>query len=321
MIPVPLPPTHENLQGSPLALAAYARLLPLESRDPIRVRLPGWMMIHAPSVAGQTYVATCIANSETDEEVIEWGNWFILYFAKYFKANLHKPPPTPPEHPSRPDLDVIREQILATLHETPQSHSDAKKYALIRDDYRCMLSGLVDTMSYLGSRRLQSTAGISVTPTQCSHILPQYLNQGLSDPLRRFGDIQAVNLSGAAMHNLSNILTLRSEYHSSFDSLFIWLDPIDGADHQYTVGRAFPALHPEIPAMVTFTTADPRLALPDPRYLALHAACAKVINMSGAGELINKYLDDAAETKVLSGDGSSGELLAHLLSAEVLMVR
>ncbi|KAG8731853.1 hypothetical protein FRC10_001401 [Ceratobasidium sp. 414] len=254
MPPVPLPPTHENLQGSPLALAAYARLLPLEPQHPVPVRVCGWMIIHAPSVAGQTYLATCITSGETDDDVIEWGKWFILYFTRYFKAMLNKPTPTPSDHHSRPDLDVIRDQILASLDGAPKNHSNAKKQALIRDNYRCMLTGTVDSSSFKASARLQATPGITVVPTECCHILPQYVGHGLGNPLRRdasanvwtvlqcFGDVQAAELNGAEMHNLCNILTLQRNFHSSFDSLDIWLEPIDVCHNP-----------PVLPAMMTDT--------------------------------------------------------------------
>ncbi|KAG8734176.1 hypothetical protein FRC10_011922 [Ceratobasidium sp. 414] len=316
LAPVPLPPTHENLQGSPLALAAYARLLALESEHPIEVRVCGWMMIHAPWAAGQAYVATCIGDSANDKDVIAWGSWFLLMFL-LVKAMLNKPTPTPSDHPSRPDLDVTRAEILASLNVAPQNHGSARKRALVRDNYRCMLSGAVDSSSFKASTQLQNTPGINVVPTECTHILPQYLGQELGDPFRAsthiscFGDVRAAELNGPEMHNLRNILTLQCDCHASFDSLDIWLEPIDVCHNP-----------PVLPAMMTdtpshFQGTEHQLALPERRYLALHAAYAKVVNMSGAGEFIDKFLDDAAETKVLSGDGSSGELLAlHQIEAE-----
>ncbi|KAG8694598.1 hypothetical protein FRC08_008379 [Ceratobasidium sp. 394] len=287
------------------------------------------MLIHAPSPAGRAYVAECINSCVDDEAVVNWGGYFIQYFTKYFKTRRRHP--TPSDHPSRPDLDALRDEILASLDEAPQDYHNAKQQALIRDGYRCMLSGAVDTRSYMRSATLQRTLDVNVAPTECAHILPQYVNQGLDDAwnlhasstvwavLQNFGPVQVPELNGPRMHHLSNILTLQCGYHTSFDNLYIWLDPIDGTEHQYTIGRSAPALHTDLPAVVTFTSTDPRLPLPNRRYLALHAACAKVISMSGAGESIDKILDDAMDTKVLSEDGTSGGLLANLLSAEALM--
>ena len=52
--------------------------------------------------------------------------------------------------------------------------------------------------------------------------------------------------------------------------------------------------------MVTFTTAREELAVPSPDYLALHALCCEVTNLSGAGE----YVDLVKDT--LEGDEGPG---------------
>jgi hypothetical protein len=71
----------------------------------------------------------------------------------------------------------------------------------------------------------------------------------------------------------------------------------------------------QLPDQVEFTSHHPALPLPNPTYLALHAACAKVAHLSGAGEYIEKTMRDLEEISVLSEDGSSAELLKRALSA------
>ena len=64
---------------------------------------------------------------------------------------------------------------------------------------------------------------------------------------------------------------------------------------------------------VTFTSQDPALELPDPRYLMLHAAICRVAHMSGAAEYRDKHERDLEELSVLAPDGSSAGLFAaHL---------
>ena len=65
---------------------------------------------------------------------------------------------------------------------------------------------------------------------------------------------------------------------------------------------------------VTFSPNDNGLALPDPRLLALHAACARVTHMSGVAEAFNEVECDVEDTRVLAYDGSSAHLLDHLLT-------
>ena len=43
---------------------------------------------------------------------------------------------------------------------------------------------------------------------------------------------------------------------------------------------------------MTFKTADPRLPLPNPDYLAIHAACARVSHLSGASALFAELEQD-----------------------------
>jgi hypothetical protein len=69
-----------------------------------------------------------------------------------------------------------------------------------------------------------------------------------------------------------------------------------------------------LPSTVTFTSTDPRLPPPDPRYLRVHAACAKVAHLSGAGECIDKIIWDMEDTSVLAADGSSAEGSSSILN-------
>ena len=70
---------------------------------------------------------------------------------------------------------------------------------------------------------------------------------------------------------------------------------------------------------VTFASAKQDLALPSPKYLAVHAACAKITHMSGAAEFIDKALRDMESINVLANDGGSACLLEAALM--VLAVR
>jgi hypothetical protein len=63
-----------------------------------------------------------------------------------------------------------------------------------------------------------------------------------------------------------------------------------------------------------FSTPDPvKLPLPSQHLLALHAACAQVAHLSGAGEYVDRILEDMEEISVLAHDGTSSEVLHHAL--------
>jgi hypothetical protein len=67
---------------------------------------------------------------------------------------------------------------------------------------------------------------------------------------------------------------------------------------------------------VQFNASDPKeMPVPDPRYLCLHAACAKIAHMSGMGELMDHWDNELEETGVLASDGSTTPLLLSRLVA------
>ena len=87
----------------------------------------------------------------------------------------------------------------------------------------------------------------------------------------------------------------------------------NGPPHTYNVrGRDWAVLAGTL-SQVTFRSDDPSLPPPNPRYLALHAACAKVAFMSGAAEHIDMIMRDMEDIKVLAADGSSAQVLALAL--------
>jgi hypothetical protein len=67
------------------------------------------------------------------------------------------------------------------------------------------------------------------------------------------------------------------------------------------------------PHVITFTSTNPALALPNPRYLELHAAVCRVAHLSGAAEYLDRFDRDLEEKGVLAYDGSSAALLASRL--------
>lgn len=65
---------------------------------------------------------------------------------------------------------------------------------------------------------------------------------------------------------------------------------------------------------VTFSSNHKDARVPNPKLLALHAACARVAHMSGAAEAFDELERDVEVTRVLAFDGSSAHLLDHLMT-------
>jgi hypothetical protein len=81
-----------------------------------------------------------------------------------------------------------------------------------------------------------------------------------------------------------------------------------------TVGTGIASLNhlPPFP-IITFTSTDPSLPLPNPEYLKLHAAVCRVAHMSGAADYLDQEDRDVDRVGVLARDGSSANLLASRL--------
>ena len=65
-----------------------------------------------------------------------------------------------------------------------------------------------------------------------------------------------------------------------------------GAANQYRIGSKEFYIRTDLPPIVNFSSSSVNLPLPDPQYLAFHAACARVVNASGASEYIDPVLRD-----------------------------
>jgi hypothetical protein len=63
---------------------------------------------------------------------------------------------------------------------------------------------------------------------------------------------------------------------------------------------------------ITFQT-ETGLALPNPDYLEIHAACCRIAYLTGATEHMNEILEDLEDMQVLSNDGSSAHVLSFAL--------
>ena len=70
----------------------------------------------------------------------------------------------------------------------------------------------------------------------------------------------------------------------------------------------------DYPKYVTFTTPDPvEYPVPSRTYLEIHATCAKVAHLSGAGECIDRFYRDMEDKKTLDPDGGSADMLEHAI--------
>ncbi|KAI0666036.1 hypothetical protein C8Q78DRAFT_985193 [Trametes maxima] len=236
------------------------------------------------------------------------------------------------------------EDCRQDLQRAPRNHSSAKASALVRDNYRCMVTGVPDLDAVSLNLTLGAPDG-NFAVTQCSHIFPDALGNievGGSTTkrdtfqeheaatvwtiLKRFGygDICAELGSaaqGANLHRLENILTLDTRIHHIFDTLRMWFEAVEGQPNCYNIELVPSMARPFfIPKRVQFVSHHPELPLPSPRYLEVHAACCRIAHMSGAAEYLDLIYRHMEELQVLANNGASADVLTFALHRRLAAV-
>ncbi|KAF5310811.1 hypothetical protein D9619_008045 [Psilocybe cf. subviscida] len=301
----------------------------------VRVRILGYLIDYAPTNTGARGVVDAINSCATDAQLHDLGGLYRQAWIRAFQASKSQTP-TPSNDPSRPSFDATHALKYDGVDPAPRNHSASKKSALVRDDFRCLVTGEYDVDSLSPNDPLLATLGAGdITRTKCCHVFNESTSWDVlpvTDPnkrswaasmwatMSRFGyDSLPEDLNGDKVHRLENVLTLSHVIHGFFDSLEIWF--VETGDNEYRLesvpgpAEIFARNYPT----VKFTSAKPDLdlALPSPDYLAIHAACAKVAHLSGASEWFKEFEDDLDEHthKTLANDGASASLLYNALQA------
>ncbi|PPQ94170.1 hypothetical protein CVT25_003755 [Psilocybe cyanescens] len=333
--PLPRPnPFHPDNQ--PIVYSAYEMCLDLESRhDQVakiqEVRLPslicarllGYMIREAPTAEGRNdfarEVKRCqldpnidmpfyLRQQRTDAALLDLAQLYNDHLLRVFHSKNSRTP-TPKSHHSPPSFDAQNDVLNTSLVKTPIKDK-AKENALHRDGYRCVITRRLDFASYK-EKRVVSHPGDKVTVTEVAHIFARSTNEDL----KHTQQLRAIEeLNGPRIHRLENLLTLDVALHRFFDSLDLWFERSENDRiNEYRMGGTDPIILLGLPPVVVFTTPDEyEFPVPDARYLALHAACARIAYLSGTGEYTAKILRDIETVGVLSEDGSS-DVLYHAL--------
>ncbi|KAF8322435.1 hypothetical protein F5887DRAFT_1142921 [Amanita rubescens] len=308
---------------------AYARCKSLEERaDSVQrdglsllvcARILGYLLKFAPTTEGCATFAREVNSCCDDSALIALADKYTENFVRCCDQTHQKPHPTPApsDHPSRPSFDIAK-ALREELRKPPENHEAAKAQALERDRYRCALTGTIDSKSYRSNLVAVDLAKECPGSTQASHIFSPSINKDhhrgndkqtfavtARTIMEQFGGVKVKDEpNGNRIHRLESIITMNGDIHTHFDDLLIWLvlAVADGPPNTYIVDIWDPFFRVDILPEVTFYSNDPSLPPPDSRYLALHAACAKVTHMSDAAKHIDMFMRDMEDTKVLAAD-------------------
>ncbi|TDL26865.1 hypothetical protein BD410DRAFT_472782 [Rickenella mellea] len=110
-------------------------------------------------------------------------------------------------------------------------------------------------------------------------------------------DIQAI--AGDTINDASNAMMLCKNLQDDFGNFLCWFEP-SGESNKYYFNT-----DRNIKIIQFHDNSNIGIPLPNPTYLAIHAAFAKVFDASGAGMYIDGVFRDVERIGVLSSDGLS----------------
>lgn len=320
------PPTSTST-----AEVAHAKLESL-AKDSISFRLLNALLTHAPTVEGVgVIVADIIAASAEPGDLVQLAEFYKTGLLLPMKAGGRTPQVS--FHPSRDqEIESEANAIAADLEIAKRDPATLKKYTLYRDGYRCVATHAWDEPSLslpaVEAKFALSSADRTVM-TEAAHILPFSVMSADTNKIlfkkctiwsviKSFTNIEFKELSGNNINSLTNVITLDTGVHKFFGPLRIWFEAVPGKANTYKIKKSQDRVLRGIVdegTEVIFTSPDPEAyPLPDPRYLAFHAAVAKVVHMAGMAEHLDDILRKYENIRVLS-DESSVEYFDGLLRA------
>lgn len=169
--------------------------------------------------------------------------------------------------------------------------------------------------------------------------------------LERYGAFKAEELGDEVLHSPMNVFTASVPPRHLFNDLQLWLTPAitmvcslfthsslwltcyqDG-ETQITIPNTYeveyrPGVDMEVPgglsSHVTFDTYEVDgifIPAPDPRLIALHAACARAVNISGAAKYIEERYRDTDPIAVMTAPNAVYELTRALTAIQMISGR
>jgi len=272
--------------------------------------------------SGKRYVASAILTCSKEEDVFgalaALGTTWLTHLLFIFKTSRGhgNQPNKQPSGVATPTIDKTATHLLGGVGHRKKSFPDD---VMVRDGYTCIVSGFQD-LSH--PKPAEGTPRVRLVG---AHILRRAIGEFDNDHnsksfksavttfdiLVNFAhlSIQTLEELHGQLDNPSNGMTLQKDAHDAFDS-FYWCLKQTGKEHVYDlkIFKDAGILRKPENNRISFEDhsndflsdstckRNPPVDLPDPRHIAIHAAIAGILHMSGAGrffdELLEKYKDD-----------------------------
>ncbi|KAF6749695.1 hypothetical protein DFP72DRAFT_1072928 [Ephemerocybe angulata] len=310
----------------------------------ICIRILGYFLEYGPGDKARSLVASEILGSYGDTEgLLAIGCWYFEHFERllrYSKQRMERLDSSNPQSRRCSSDWAGYGPSTEPVPGVPLTHDDAESLVKRPDNFHCLLTGCPDRRACIDGDDAfreqvlkENYDGIPSTTYGC-HIINLVTDSRVRGGdysmstwaiLQRLG-LQTVleELGGHGVHRLENMITAVSDAQMLFNELRIWFVAVPNSPNVYEIHHNLERweFYAKVQAgKIELKTPDPEnCPLPSPRYLEIHAACARVTHFSGAGKYIYKRLlkeDSEDMPPILDADGSSAGLLARLLANKV----
>ncbi|KAJ7130275.1 hypothetical protein C8R44DRAFT_850266 [Mycena epipterygia] len=286
--PLPLNP-FERTQGSHLA---YSNVFKAEQEA---------VTAQNPDNIRNARIVEALKN-HTSSSIYILGEKYLNFFIKPVKNNPGSAIPRPSEI-STPLYTQNEIQLRAEEALPSTDHKTAKRHALLRDQFKCILMGRYDRSETSKSPELTAKAraeGARALTTNCAHIFPVSINASKPSQVVHSATVWQVlktvggldndlvkSLNGSGINQLGNVLTLALQLHDFLGTLDLWLESVEGTENKYRVCYPTTGLLDleYLPKTITLQTPT-NFTLPRFELLAVHAAACRVAHLSGAAEYL-----------------------------------
>nr|VWO98015.1 Lysophospholipase 1 (EC (Phospholipase B 1) [Ganoderma boninense] len=185
---------------------------------------------------------------------------------------------------SSPSSKSDEESSSSSIRASPVSWASfklAEDEAKHREDHRCIATRILDLpfAEGLHSQTGEFYAG-DVSCLRLCHIFPELAPEA----------VDTASSDSDGVYSLENVMMVTPDLRARFDVLSLWFEPIEDVPNRYRLCSPWvPPNGLRAGQEITFQSTDPRLALPNREFLAVHAACCRVTHLSGAFGLLGSF--------------------------------